>query len=169
MSEQVVVDSLHFARNGETLRGKVAVAELSRLVDVLYSDKGMLEYTLSGGINQHGKPVLHTHVKGELQLCCQRCMEAMVYGLDSRSDLVLARDETELAQMDEQEEDGEDAILADPKLNVLALVEDEVLLDLPMVPRHASGKCQPKNADKLDGVENNPFAVLAKLKQEQKD
>ena len=165
MSEQVVIDSLGFALNHDTLSGSVAVAELSRLVDVLHSDKGALEYTLSGSVNQHGKPVLHCRVAGKLQLQCQRCLEGMEYVLDTQSELVLARDEAELLQLDEQEDEAADAILADTKLNVLALVEDEVLLDLPLAPRHPAGTCQVKASD-YGSQESSPFAVLAKLKPE---
>lgn len=166
MSEQVVVDSLGFALNHDTLSGIAEVAEFSRLADVLHSSTGALEYTLSGGVNQYGKPVLHCRVKGRLQLQCQRCLEGMEYPLDTQSELVLARDEAELLQLDEQEEEAADAILADTKLNVLALVEDEVLLDLPVAPRHPAGTCQVKASD-YDSQESSPFAALAKLKPEQ--
>lgn len=168
MSEQVVVDSLGFALNHDTLSGAVEVAELSRLLDVLHSSTGALEYTLSGGVNQNGKPVLHCRVKGKLQLQCQRCLEGMEYMLDTQSELVLARDEAELLQLDEQDDEAADAILADAKLNVLALVEDEVLLDLPVAPRHPTGTCQVKARDS-GGQESSPFAVLAKLKPQQGD
>lgn len=166
MSEQVVIDSLEFALNHDTLSGIVTVAELSRLVDALHSDKGALEYTLSGGVNRHGKPVLHCRVKGKLQLQCQRCLEGMEYVLDIRSELMLAQDEAALLQLDEQDEEAADAILADTKLNVLALIEDEVLLDLPLAPRHPTGACQVKAAE-LGSPGLSPFAVLAKLKPEQ--
>lgn len=165
MSEQVVIDSLEFARNGDTLRGKIAVADLSRLVDSLYSSAGILEYILSGSVNPHGKPTLHCQVKGRLKMQCQRCLEAMEYALDTRSDLVLAQNEAELLRLDELEEEADDAILADHQLNVLALVEDEVLLNLPMAPRHSAGTCQPKSAGENDAGESGPFAVLTKLKQ----
>lgn len=166
MSEQVVIDSLGFALNHDTLSGIVTVVELSRLVDVLHSGTGTLEYTLSGGVNQYGKPVLHCRVKGKLQLQCQRCLEGMEYMLDTQSELVLARDEAELLQLDEQDDEATDAILADAKLNVLALIEDEVLLDLPLAPRHPAGACQVKSAEHgSPGL--SPFAVLAKLKPEQ--
>jgi len=134
-------------------------------VDVLHSGTGTLAYTVSGGVNPSGKPVLHCRVKGTLQLQCQRCLEGMEYVLDTQSDLVLARDEAELLQLDEQEDEAADAILADTKLNVLALVEDEVLLDLPLAPRHPAGTCQVKASD-YGSQESSPFAVLAKLKPE---
>lgn len=165
MSEQVVVDSFEFARNGDTLRGKIAVADLSRLADSLCSSAGILEYALSGSVNSHGKPTLHCRVKGKLQLQCQRCLEAMEYALDTQSDLVLAQTEAELQLFDELEETADDAVLADQEFNVLALVEDEVLLNLPMAPRHSVGTCQPKSAGENDTGESGPFAVLTKLKQ----
>ncbi len=163
MSEQVAVDSLSFALNKDTLSGTVLVAELSRLVDALHSNQGTLEYTLTGGVNQFGRPVLHCQVKGKLQPQCQRCLEGMEYLLDTQSDLILARDEAELLHLDDQEDEATDAILADAKLNVLALIEDEVLLDLPISARHPAGACQVKTGNDGD-EERKPFDVLAKLK-----
>jgi uncharacterized protein len=162
MSEQVVIDSLDFASKAEVLRGEVAVAKLTRLQDALYADEGTLVYVLSGGVNAYGKPVLHCEVKGELSLECQRCMGALKYVVEVSSDVLLAKDEVELASYDESTEVSTEAILADPHLDVLALVEDEVILALPMSPMHPLVECRAK--PQLQGRESGPFAVLAALK-----
>jgi uncharacterized protein len=62
---------------------------------------------------------------------------------------------------EELEDDGTDAIEASRELAVLALVEDEVLLALPVAPRHEV--CALPAAVETQS-RPSPFAVLAKLK-----
>jgi uncharacterized protein len=63
------------------------------------------------------------------------------------------------------EEELTDAIKADPKTDVLALVEDEVLLDLPMAPMHEPQACKVKlDADPAGSGKPNAFGALAALK-----
>ena len=54
--------------------------------------------------------------------------------------LPIARDESELALW-EAEDPLVDALIADTRFDVASLVEDEILLSLPVVPRHADGEC----------------------------
>jgi uncharacterized protein len=162
MSEQVAIDSLEFARNAATLHGKIAVADLARLQDALHSSEGVLEYVLAGGVNGHGRPVLHCEVKGELQLTCQRCLGGYKYPLVVRTDLVLVKDEAALAESDNEADT--DAILADPRMDVLALVEDEVLLALPISPMHPSADCDDQTVKGSSLRTGNAFAALVALK-----
>ena len=162
MTEQVVIDSLEFARNSGTLHGKIAVADFQRLQDALHSSEGVLEYTLASRLNGHGRPVLRCEVKGELQLTCQRCLGGYAYPLAVRSDLMLVKDEAELAESDNEADT--DAIVADPRMDVLALVEDEVLLALPISPMHPSAECNDRNVSGSSLRTSNAFAALAALK-----
>ena len=62
--------------------------------------------------------------------------------------------------------DDLDAVAADAELDVWSLVEDEVLLALPIAPRHAEGACQAAGESVLK-QRASPFAVLAGLKGKQ--
>jgi uncharacterized protein len=50
-------------------------------------------------------------------------------------------------------------------LNVLDLLEEEILLSLPIAPKHELGACQVTDGENVHQEEKNPFAVLAKLKR----
>ena len=56
-----------------------------------------------------------------------------------------------------------DSIPPDAHLDVAALVEDEILLNLPFAPRHEPGMCQAKAVNLQQGAEN-PFSALRSLK-----
>ena len=165
MSEQIVIDSLEFARNKQVLHGKIAVASLPRLQDVVFSSDGVLEYELSGRMDQYGKLSLHCEVKGTLQLNCQRCLGALAYQVGVKSDLILVKDEMALAEIDEDEEiEDIDVVLANPELDVLSLIEEEILLDLPMAPVHPIAECNVKDAGQESSRQGKAFEALAVLK-----
>ena len=164
MPEQVAINSIEFARNGESLNGRVAVANLGRLQDLLVSSSGMLEYALTGKRGENGKLFLACAIKGVLQLGCQRCLGALAYPVDLDSELELIEDEQHLPAL-VSEDDLADAVKADPNLDVLALVEDEVLLSLPMAPMHASENCKVGgNFGQAKTDKQNAFSALAALK-----
>ncbi|MHB1591350.1 MAG: YceD family protein [Sulfuricella sp.] len=164
MPEQVVINSIEFARNGESLKGSVAVANLSRLQDLLFSSRGMLEYTLTGKRGENDQLFLVCAVKGMLQLRCQRCLGALAYPVDLDSELELIEDEQVLPAL-VNEDELTDAIKVDPNMDVLALVEDEVLLGLPMAPTHASEDCKAGgNFGQAETDKQNVFSALAALK-----
>lgn len=166
MSEQVTVDSLEFARSGKALKGKFSIATLGRLHDRLSSTDGMVEYELTGYTDSNGKPGLHCRVRGALGVTCQRCLQPMEWKVELDSHLMLATSEDQLAE-GEDDPEAPDMLLAQKDMNVRELVEDELLLGLPMAPMHPEGQCRrsiASGASRDGGEEANPFAALAKLK-----
>jgi len=157
------IDSLDFARNGQENSGEVPLVEMSRLLELLANPQGMLSYAIIGGVDNQGSPFLNLSVNGCCQLSCQRCLESMDYQVKLNTHLLLRKQE-ELDALDEEIEEF-DSILADIKLDVLNLLEDEVLLSLPIAPKHEPDTC--KAAGDKNGLagENHPFATLEKLKR----
>lgn len=157
------IDSLDFARNGKEISGEVPVAELPRLLDELENPQGNLSYTVRGGVDKQGYPFLDVGIAGQCQLRCQRCLNAMDYPvrLDVR---LMLRDQAALDELGDDEDEECDSILAESHLDVLNLLEEEILLSLPIAPRHEPGVCQAADGENAPKEEKSPFAVLAKLK-----
>jgi uncharacterized protein len=162
------IDSLDFARNGKHLSGELPVAELPRLLDEIETPQGVLHYTVQGGVDKQGIHFLDVHVVGLCRLRCQRCLNGLDYPvqLDAR---LLLRDQASLDALDDDAADGKDdefdSILADTHLNVLDMLEEEILLSLPIAPKHELGACQATDGQNTQRDQKNPFAVLAKLKR----
>jgi len=161
------IDSLDFARNGKHLSGDLPVAELPRLLDALETPQGILRYTVQGGVDKQGMQFLDVGVVGLCRLRCQRCLDGLDYPvrLDTR---LLLRDQASLEALDDEagdEEEGFDSILADMHLNVFDMLEEEILLSLPIAPKHELGACQATDGKNTRVDEQNPFSVLAKLKR----
>ena len=159
MPEPMVVDSLEFARTAQQVAGTVAVAELIRVADQLFYDQGVIEYVITGRFDSRKRPRLNVEIRGEIHLCCQRCLRSLPYRLDTASDLlVLSGGNSEANDLGDL-----DGVAADPHTDILALVEDEVLLALPMVPRHPIGQCEIElHSDSLQ--EASPFGVMKQFK-----
>ncbi|BCB27097.1 hypothetical protein SKTS_19830 [Sulfurimicrobium lacus] len=164
MSEQAVVDNLEFARHGAVLQGEFAIAELDRLREHLLSNQGVLKYTLLGKTGAKGESLLECSIDGKLVLQCQRCLEALEYPLHVISTLKVVKGLTQFDDIGDEDE-AVDSIPASKAMDVSALFEEEVLLNLPISPLHAPGACREQDEAKpVKDERTNPFGALAALK-----
>jgi uncharacterized protein len=136
MSQAEVIDGLQFARAALERRGVVGIERLPRLAQLQCSTEG-LEYHLCGGRTGNGKPCLRLSVVGSLELPCQRCLDPIRIPIAIDAELQLAQNAREISEAD----DEIDRVLASRHMDVASLVEDEVILALPMAPRHED--CAP--------------------------
>jgi uncharacterized protein len=141
MSARRPFDSLQFAKSGESLSGSLYVEALPRLSDSLRPDDVAVQYRLSG-VLAAGRPALRLKVEATVWLTCQLCMTRFSEALSLDTVLPVARNDAELLLWEESDP-LLDALIADPEFNVADLVEDEILLSLPVVPMHAEGECDP--------------------------
>lgn len=158
---QAVLDTLAFANEGNVVTEVVAVAALPRLIEELADNVGRLDCQVTGSRDGGGKYWLALEVSGTLGLVCQRCLKRLAFPVDIRTRLLLvppgqAWPDEELA------EDGFDAIAAEKEMALLSLIEDEVLLALPIAPTH---EVCAAPVPVLEEHEPSPFAVLAQLKK----
>ena len=159
MSQRIVINSLVFAREAGSLQGELPVAELARVLDLLASSASSLSYRLEGRLGESGRPQLLLQLDGVLSVCCQRCLEGINYPLKVRNVLEFVDDEDDLTQ-EEVEDDSMDFLPAQSEIDVVALIEDEIILSLPSAPRHESC-AMPKTGQGASEV--SPFSVLKGL------
>ena len=159
MSHQPVIDGLDFARTGSKMHGAWPVAEFPRLRDALRTDEGALQYVLLGVPQERGYPVLRLKIGGTLQLVCQRCLGALEFPLQVDVSLQLAATQAEV-DAEPLEAEGPERIVAGREMPVRDLVEDEVLLAIPLAPRHERCAGREKAAA---SEANSPFAALRGL------
>lgn len=159
-----VIDSLEFARTGQTLSGRVPISQLARLRDSLFDGLGELQFEVKGGHDPRRRPVLVLEINGVLHLLCQRCLGVLNHPL-RLSNVLLLVDAAEAAG-DRYDEEEAEWIEASRALDVTELIEDEVLLSLPYSPRHAEGLCRPgTHALAAEGAGDAAFAKLAALRR----
>lgn len=112
---------------------------------------------------------LHLNAGTTLSLLCQRCLNPMDVPVAVDRDFRFVADEQSAAAEDDVSE--EDVLVLSREFNLMDLVEDEILMEMPLAPTHAS--CAPVNVEVADegfegssAARENPFAVLGRLKGE---
>ncbi len=151
------IDGLQFARDGYVVEGCLGLESLDRVAGQGCTS-ATLDYRLTGVVGDEGSSFLAVRVKGVVDLVCQRCLGILAFPLDLESKVVLAKDWNEIVTA----EDDVERVLATKDMSVSALVEDEIILALPMVPRHV--RCDEALND-AKAARTSPFDVLAGLKR----
>lgn len=164
-----------FAQRGQALHGSLSVAELPRLAASLHADAAQLRdlrvhWSLRGEMRElpggAAQALVRLRVRAELPMTCQRCLQASPQPIDDEAVLRLVDDEPEL-DLEELESD-EEAFCARHPVDVLELIEDQLILALPLVPMHAScpQPLAPAGAGEApaEPAAASPFAVLAALR-----
>jgi uncharacterized protein len=117
-----------------TLDGELAVSKLTRLVSLLHSDAGSVRATLRFRQRRDGWLAVALDYQAAVQLVCQRCLEPYTHELADSVNVVVADREA----MPEAVPTGfEPFELEGAKLQPVQLLEDELIVALPLVPRHA--------------------------------
>ncbi|MEO8158546.1 MAG: YceD family protein [Betaproteobacteria bacterium] len=146
------------------MRGTVAVADLSRLHDLLFDRRGEIAYTLTGTASKDGIATLRLDIAADLAMICQRCLGPVKFGLKSDRNFELVPQTQALGDPAEERDDVE-RIHANTNLDVGELVEDEAILCLPMVAVHQPGQCT--TFVPLDeSAKKSPFSILSTLKRQ---
>ena len=172
------MDVRTFAQAGQSLEGVTELAAMERLfaetlshedaaAPVRWQCHGEMRSDASG----KGVPWLHLEAQTAVALTCQRCLGLVSESLEVDRWFRFVADE---ATAELQDEDSEEDVLAlEPKPSLLGLVEDELLMALPLVPLHetcpVSVPMQAGDLSDVDGAEQparkNPFEALAQLKK----
>lgn len=138
-----------------------AVSPLTASDQVVWSVRAE-QHRLPGGAVQ---PWLHLKATARLALECQRCLQPVECVIDVDRSFVFVPGESAAAELDAQID--ADVLALTRALDLRELVEDEMLLALPVVPRHeVCPQPLPISDDTLaDESRPNPFAALATLKR----
>ena len=164
------IDPLSWAESGHRLQGRLSVSDMPRLQESLYSteSKGSIHIDLEGGIDDNGTRYLRGRIEAKLEVPCQRCLRAMqlALGVDVALGLVSSP-----AKADYLAEPYEALMVEGRSMALAGIVEDELLLAIPIVAMHADAECLPAGTLEADAVDvperrENPFAVLARLKKQ---
>lgn len=170
-------DAQTFAEAGDRVGGENALGDFERLSaeqhpdavgtpSVSWSAQGALR---SGAAGQ-ASVWMHLCATLELQVGCQRCLGAVRTPLAVDRWFRFVADE---ATAEAEDDDSEEDVLAlEPKPDLLALIEDELLMALPQVPMHEvcpvplqARTTDPGAQDDRKNDRPHPFAALAKLKK----
>ena len=171
------VDLPSLSRHAAMLEGDLSLACLERLAtSLLPPENGKPDSPVQWRATAEQRPQrggepelwLHLQVDTEVTLQCQRCLQPMRQPLVVDRQVRFVRDEAEAARLDEESE--HDVLVLPSHLDLIELLEDELILALPLVPRHdvcplpLPMSAADPGADDTDDAPH-PFAALAGLRR----
>lgn len=162
-----IVDAWRMISARRSFNGSLPVAQLSRLCDALAAPDGTIAYDIEFDRDGLGVAYLALRAQGELTLTCQRTMEPFAWPvrIDTRLGLI-AREEDEAGLPPGYEP----LLLESAELRPAEVIEDELLLALPLIPvkpgLEESDQTWSTDPEQTEEPQRpNPFAALSSLKK----
>ncbi|MGI0116564.1 YceD family protein [Zooshikella sp. RANM57] len=154
------------------IAGSILVTDLSRFAEAILDPSGEVALDLQFLVDEEGFYVVQGTLSIEVKLTCQRCLQVMRLPLSVTCNLAIVWHE-EAAKAVPAHYDP--VIVAETNVALTDLVEDELILALPIVARHELTECHFEgnveasdpdggNAEANTPSRENPFQVLASLK-----
>jgi uncharacterized protein len=173
-----IIEPLALASSGRIIEGRLPVSLLPRLLPLLELNDADTQrdvgYLLEFGVDEGGTARITGSVTGTLPVKCQRCMEAMELPVVTQTLLGIVRSREAAEQLPVRYEpllltmdEGDDGV------SIASIIEDELILALPLVAMHKQQDCPQGDALMSTASEEenaamtqrkNPFAVLSQLK-----
>ncbi len=143
-----------------SFQGKLPLASLQRLCGSLAAPDGDADYDLEFGKDELGVAYIAVRVDADLPLTCQRTLDVYRQPVHVEQRLGLIGDESEEAALPPG---YEPLLIPDGEVSLTDVIEDELILALPVVPLKPGAPLEWRDEEDEAG-EPNPFAELAKLK-----
>ena len=171
-SSKMNIEPFSLAKKNKTLSGKICQSKLKNFSQVIEKPENNVSYTLNFKMDETNRPVIFGNVSTRVALKCNRCLKLIEQPINADIMLYPVASESSYSNLPE----GVDGILADKPLNFMDILEEELILALPLVARHIDGdaNCTPgfdNNEPKESSVKASkvqPFAKnsdLMKLKE----
>lgn len=167
----VTIDPVKAAQKRSEYEGFVPLVNLTRLTESLLNKQGEIAVRIECGTDQQGLTVIQGSASCEVSVTCERCGQPMALSLDCNFAYTPVKpgDEAALEVIPERY----DVVEKDDhgEINLRQLVEDELILALPLFPMHDEAVCAVSAATMSWGdigpetEKPNPFAILQELKK----
>ncbi len=166
------IEPYKLADRNITYESDIPLADFPRLQEALASKRATIHVKVAIKKGEQQQVLMYLTIVASMELVCQRCLELMTFSTNATYQYMFIRDERDNVMLPE----GYDVLEVATKdpFNLKVLVEDELLLALPIIPTHEINECQqPAATLKAEPIESevirsNPFSVLAQLKRDHK-
>jgi uncharacterized protein len=167
------IDPLLLADRNANIEGELPVSSLERVAGLLSNDVGNVSVKLFFG--REGRlATIDGHISAVLALKCQRCLEPLEWSVSSDIKLGIV---STLERANNLPDDYEPLLLIEEgKIPLVSIIEDELLLILPSIPKHQDDCVAPNMPNNkptallktVQATKENPFSKLADLKTQNK-
>lgn len=176
MNQLLVIDNLAFSKKNETLSGILLLADCPRLQELLHqpslkaekaeSNAQEIAFDLTGTTNSLNQHFLSLSITAKLSANCQRCLSAMPLILKLHFNYLISDvEDADLEALALDNVDDYDLLQSNANMDLAALIEDELIMALPIAPTHENTCVELITQS---GEKPNPFAALKGLIKPQK-
>jgi uncharacterized protein len=157
------IEPKRLARTGGTIAGQYAIHDMQRLGGLLYDDSGTVIFRLEFTFDQEQHlSLIRGRIEAQVIIPCQRCLGGMEFRINNPVYLGVISTRAEIPALPEE---CEPLQLEEESIALQGLIEDELILALPISAMHNAEECRA--TDLLNRINDrsgsNPFAVLDKL------
>jgi uncharacterized protein len=128
-----------FCEDKVSLAGTLPISSFERLKEVLADDQGQVEIVLDFGQNARFQPLITGTIQVDWHLVCQRCSGKLAHSMEITCALSPINDEKYIERLDEN---TEPLMVEGDKIALIDLIEEELLLSMPVVPMHDTQECK---------------------------
>lgn len=158
------------ARHGASFAGDLPVAAFERFSAELLDSNGLVNVALELFQDDEYRTCISGVLRTTVRLTCQRCLEPVEVDLECELALAVVADDEAAANLPHA---LEPLVLDRDRISVIDLIEDDLLLGLPVTPRHAETACEPPpisatqdDPEDAPDTREKPFSQLRVLKDD---
>ena len=130
------VDPVVLASRDERIAGNLPIQSFTRLSSLLQTSDGNVQVRIVFGIGENDHPLISGDIQTKVAVLCQRCLQEMPLELETEFRVIALESDSE----DGAEHGLFNTVLSEHgEIDLYELIEDELLMAMPMAPMHASG------------------------------
>ena len=163
------VDPRRLANQGVALNGEIAPDQCSRLADAVLEIIGPVTAALHFSVSEQGQRMVTGSAAVTVSINCHRCLEPMNVDLQAEVEVAIVWSDDDARNVPRELDPW---VVETESADIIALVEEELLLALPIVNYHSEKDCTGAvgystgdESEPEQSTRSNPFEVLGQLKQ----
>lgn len=153
------------------ISAEIGLERLPRFAQGLSDNEGSVIVDLRFTLSESNQRLISGTLQADVNVLCQRCLQPLAISLADDIKLALVRDEAAAKQLPDELDPW---FCEDHKLDLAELIEEQLILCMPLVSYHESGDCTSRKnytvgatpeQQAASGAKDSPFAVLRSLKE----
>ena len=152
---------IKFAKKNLGVTDEFNIEDLPRINGIASNNSDKIKVNYLFYLENDTTPCLDGGISLNIYLTCQKCLEAIPFSLDLNFSLAFVQNEN---QAEELSEHLEIYLFEGEELSLMDLISDEILLSIPMVPKHNLDCLSSfKEHNNYEQVKESPFAILKNI------
>ena len=152
---------MKFAKKNLSVTDELSIIDLPRINGIAHNKSDKIKVNYSFYVENKTTPCLDGEISLNIYLTCQRCLEELPFSLDLSFSMAFVKNEN---QAEELSKHLEIYLFEEEELSIIDLISDEILLSIPMVPKH-NLDCMSslKENNNYEQGKEKPFAILKNI------